>query len=74
MINLSHPFATLLLAAIGFAIVLMVIVWRVALRVNNLGIVDVAWSFGFLPLVLGFAYLAPGDPVRRAMVATSFRS
>jgi steroid 5-alpha reductase family enzyme len=69
MILQSHPFPVLLLLAIGFAVGLMLVIWRVALRVNNLGIVDVAWSFGFLPLAALFALLAPGDPARRGLVA-----
>ena len=68
MTALTHHFAGLLLIATGFAIGLMLVVWRVALRVNNLGIVDVAWSLGFLPLAGLFAWLAPGDPSRRALV------
>ncbi len=59
----------LLLLATGFAVSLMIAIWVLALRVNNLGIVDVAWSLGFLPITLGFALLAHGDPVRRALVA-----
>ncbi len=67
--TLPHPLIILLLAATGFAIALMVVIWRLALRINNLGIVDVAWSFGFLPVAGLFALLAPGDPLRRALVA-----
>ena len=51
------------------AVVLMLVVWLLAWRVNNLGVVDVAWSLGFLPVATGFALLAPGDPERRALVA-----
>jgi steroid 5-alpha reductase family enzyme len=69
MTTLSHPFLELILGATAFAVVLMFVVWRVALRANNLGIVDVAWSFGFLPVAVLFALLAPGDPARRALVA-----
>jgi len=69
MTTLTHPFVELLLAATGFAIVLMLVVWRAALRLNNLGIVDVAWAYGFLPVAGLFALLAPGDPSRRALVA-----
>ena len=68
MTTLTHPFVALILVAMAFAILLMVVVWRVALRVNNLGIVDVAWSFGFLPVAVLFVLVAPGDPVRRVLV------
>jgi len=47
----------------------MLIVWGVALRINNLGIVDIVWSFSFLPIVIFFAIAAHGDPVRRWLVA-----
>jgi len=48
---------------------MMFVVWLAALRINNLGIVDIAWSIGFLPVALFFAALAHGDPWRRGLVA-----
>ena len=66
---LFNNFASLLTAAVVFAVALMLVIWRLALRLNNLGIVDVAWSLGFLPLAILFALLGPGDPLRRALVA-----
>ena len=62
---MPNEFICLLLAAIGFAVGLMFIVWLTALRINNLGIVDIAWSFGFLPIAIFFATFAHGDPTRR---------
>jgi steroid 5-alpha reductase family enzyme len=67
--NLLNQFAWLLGAAVVFSFVLMLIVWRIGLRINNLGIVDIAWSFGFLPLAILFGALAPGDPTRRLLAA-----
>jgi steroid 5-alpha reductase family enzyme len=67
--NFFQTFTGLLLAATVLAVVLMLVVWLLAWRVNNLGVVDVAWSLGFLPVATGFALLAPGDPERRALVA-----
>ena len=64
-----NQFAWMMAATIVFAAALMIIIWRVALRINNLGIVDVAWSFGFLPVAVFYALMGAGDPVRRAMVA-----
>lgn len=55
-------------AALGVA-VLMALVWAVCLRLDNLGIVDAAWSAGFLPVAVGFALTAHGAPVRRWVVA-----
>lgn len=64
-----NEFTCLLLFATGFAIGLMLVVWRIALRINNLGVVDIAWSFAFLPIVIFFALMAHGDPTRRWLVA-----
>ena len=33
-----------------FAIALMLVIWWLALRINNLGIVDIAWSAAFAPV------------------------
>jgi steroid 5-alpha reductase family enzyme len=62
-------FIYLLSFATGFAIGLMLVVWIVALRINNLGIVDIAWSFSFLPITTFFAIMAHEDPARRWLVA-----
>ncbi|HEY4416099.1 MAG TPA: DUF1295 domain-containing protein [Verrucomicrobiae bacterium] len=64
--ELIQPF----LIATGFAVALMLVIWRVALTINNLGIVDVAWSFGFLPPVIFFAATANGDPEHRWLMAS----
>jgi steroid 5-alpha reductase family enzyme len=64
-----NEFTCRLLGALGFAIGLMFVVWLTALRLHNLGLVDIAWSIGFLPLAVGFALLTHGDPVRRGLVA-----
>jgi len=62
-------FISLILPATLFAIVLMLVVWVMALCIDNLGIVDIAWSIGFFPIVIFFALKANGDPVRRGWVA-----
>jgi steroid 5-alpha reductase family enzyme len=67
--GMLNEFICLLLVATGFAIGLMLMVWILALRINNLGIVDIAWSYSFLPLVIVFAAMAHGDPTRRWLVA-----
>jgi steroid 5-alpha reductase family enzyme len=64
-----NEFICLILVATGFAIGLMLVIWILALRINNLGIVDIAWSFSFLPIVIFFAIVSQGDPVRRGLVA-----
>lgn len=64
-----NEFIGLILATTAFAVSLMFIIWLVALRVENLGIVDVAWSISFLPVAVYFAVAAGGDPVRRWLIA-----
>jgi steroid 5-alpha reductase family enzyme len=53
----------------AFAVALMLCIWWLALRVNNLGVVDIAWSYAFVPVALFYAVTAHGDPVRRWLVA-----
>jgi len=52
-----------------FALLLMAIVWLIAVRIVNAGIVDIAWSAGFAPLAVFFAATGDGYPVRRAVIA-----
>ena len=53
-------FWRLWLAALLFAIVLMTLIWRLARRIGNAGIVDIAWSAGFAPVVLFYAAAGSG--------------
>ena len=55
---------TLLMPGWAAAALLMLVVWLVARRIRNNGIVDVAWSFTFTPLVLVYAWAGGGDPAR----------
>jgi steroid 5-alpha reductase family enzyme len=64
-----NEFICLLAVAIGFAVGMMLVVWFAALRWKNLGIVDIAWSLGFLPVAVLFALAAHGDPMRRGLIA-----
>lgn len=43
--------------------------YAVARRMNNYGIVDIAWSYAFGALAAFYALLGPGWPVRRALLA-----
>ena len=62
-------FICLLMVATGFAAGMMLVVWFAALRLKNLGIADIAWSIGFLPVAIFFAVAAPGEPMRRGLIA-----
>ncbi len=52
-----------------FAVALMLFIWLLALRINNLGIVDIAWSYAFAPVAIFFAATTHGDPTRRWLIA-----
>ena len=52
-----------------FAAGLMLVIWWLALRINNLGIVDIAWSAAFAPVAVFYAATAHGDPTRRWLMA-----
>jgi steroid 5-alpha reductase family enzyme len=56
----------LALAALCGAFALLFLVAR---RMNNYGIVDIAWSYAFGALAAFYALLGPGWPVRRALLA-----
>ena len=62
-------FLPLWLAALLFAVLLMTLVWRIALRIGNAGIVDIAWSAGFTPVVIFYAAEAGGALARRVLIA-----
>jgi steroid 5-alpha reductase family enzyme len=62
-------FLTAFWPALVFAIVLMFGVWRLALRINNFGIVDIAWSAAFAPIAIFYAAVTHGDAVRRWLIA-----
>lgn len=63
-----------LLMGYGFAcmIAVMTIIWVLALRLNNGGIVDVVWGFAFAPLAVLYACLSMqrhwGDGTRQALI------
>lgn len=45
------------------------LLYLVARRIDNYGIVDIAWSYAFGALATFYALLGPGWPVRRALIA-----
>lgn len=52
------------------AFLAMALVWRASVKLNNAGIVDIAWSGLFAPLALLYAVLGGGNPMRRAVAAS----
>jgi steroid 5-alpha reductase family enzyme len=59
----------LLVAGTLLAMAMMVVVWFFARRMNNAGIVDIWWSFGFMPVALLYGILGSGHTVRNSLVA-----
>jgi len=58
----------LFLTGLGFAGMLMLVVWIIAVRIRNAGIVDIAWALGFAPLALLYRFFGDGDPKRQNII------
>lgn len=59
----------LLAAATALMVTLMAMVFAVSRRLDNYGLVDVAWAFGFTPVALLYAWQGGGHAPRRALIA-----
>ncbi len=59
----------LLLWATAALCIGFVLLYLLARRLNNYGIVDIAWSYAFAALAAFYAFAGQGWPVRRALVA-----
>ena len=59
----------LILSALAGLSLLFAGLYLVARRIDNYGIVDIAWSYAFAALAIFYALLAPGWPVRKALIA-----
>lgn len=64
------PPLTLFAFALAATCAAFAVLFLVARRIGNFGIVDVAWSLGFAPLALGYALLGGGALPRRILIAT----
>jgi steroid 5-alpha reductase family enzyme len=64
MSALALPLVALAILCVAFAAF-----YCFARRIDNYGVVDIAWSYAFAALVTGYALFAPGWPVRRALLA-----
>lgn len=60
--------ATLLLLALVGTCAAFGLVFLIARKLDNYGIVDVAWALGFAPLALFYGVAADGAPSRRAII------
>jgi len=58
----------LFLIGLGFSSLLMVLVWGVAVKIRNVGIVDIAWALGFAPLALIYRCFSDGEPARQNLI------
>jgi len=65
---MNEGFWYLLSTALTAAIALMVFVWLLAKRIDNAGVVDVAWSFGFTLIALICLQLGQGDATRKWLI------
>ena len=64
-----HEFLNVLWPVAVFAVCLMFFIWWLALRIKNLGIVDIAWSASFAPVAIFYGACLHGDPTRRWLIA-----
>ncbi len=60
----------LLLTALAGLCAVFALLYAVARRIDNYGIVDIAWSYAFALLAGFYAVAGPGWPVRKALIAT----
>jgi steroid 5-alpha reductase family enzyme len=60
----------LILSALAGLCAAFALCYALARRLDNYGIVDIAWSYAFAVLAAFYAACAPGWPVRKALIAT----
>lgn len=58
------------LAGYGVVFVLMTLVWLISVAITNVGIIDIAWGFGYVALAWTYYVLAEGDPSRKLLITT----
>lgn len=63
------PALPLILGSALIAMLMMVVVWFFAWRMNNAGIVDIWWSFGFAPVAVFCGIFGSGHPIRNGLIA-----
>lgn len=60
----------LILSALAGLCAAFALCYALARRIDNYGIVDIAWSYAFALLAVFYATFAPGWPMRKALIAT----
>jgi steroid 5-alpha reductase family enzyme len=60
----------LILSALAGLCAAFALCYALARRIDNYGIVDIAWSYAFAVLAAFYAACAPGWPMRKALIAT----
>jgi len=65
---MSQP--VLLLVTLAAAMVAFAVVYLIARRLDNFGVVDVAWSLAFGPVALFYGLAENGAPLRRILITT----
>ena len=63
------PALLLALSALAGLAVIFGLVYGLARRIDNYGIVDIAWSYAFGVIAVFYALLGPGWPARRVLIA-----
>jgi len=59
----------MILAGTCLAMAIMVVVWFFARRMNNAGIVDIWWSYGFAPVAIFYGLFGSGQIMRNSLIA-----
>lgn len=59
----------LILSGTALAMLMMVAVWFYARKMNNAGIVDIWWSFGFTPIAVFYGIFGSGHMIRNGLIA-----
>src|SRR5882757_6514397 len=67
---MNEAFWFLISAAAAVAIGLMTFVWLLAKRLDNAGVVDVAWALGFAAVVGVYYLLGVGDEPRKLLICS----
>jgi len=68
---IENPWVLLLLGTLT-VVGIMFVLWLLSLRKHNFSYVDIGWSANFAVLGVLYALLAPGDPLRRMLIAGMF--